>query len=417
MIKPATRDAAKKTSSGPLTGLKVIDVGMLFAGPLVAANLGDLGAEVIKIEHPNADEVRKVGRFKNGEGLWWRVTARNKRLISVDISKPGGAAILRKLALGADVLIENFRAGRFAQWGLDYDSLSAQNPGLVMLHVSGYGQSGPYSDRPGMGTLAEAFSGFAYATGEPDGPPTLPQFPFADGVAAMTGTYAVLAALFAREKNGGTGDEIDLSLYEPLLSLMGAMVIDYDQLGHIAKRKGNRSNWSVPRNAYRTSDEKWVVVSSAANAIATRMFRAIGRDDLADDPSLATNPLRVKRLEELDGAIAKWIGAHTLERVLQRFHEYEVVAGPVYDVAQIVADPHVKHRGTLIDIEDPVLGKVKLQNVVPRFRRNPGRIRWPGKPVVGSDTQAVLSELGYSNDDIARLESEGIVKNAKERLQ
>lgn len=408
---------ATQDPSGPLVGLKVIDVGMLFAGPLVAANLGDLGAEVIKIEHPNADEVRKIGRFKNGESLWWRVTSRNKRLISVDISKPGGAAILRELARTADVLIENFRAGRFAQWGLDYESLSAQNRGLVMLHVSGYGQAGPYSDRPGMGTLAEAFSGFAHVTGEPDGPPTLPQFPFADGVAAMTGTYAVLAALFARERNGGAGDEIDLSLYEPLLSLMGAMLIDYDQLGHIAKRKGNRSNWSVPRNAYRTKDEKWVVVSSAANAIATRLFRAIGRGDLADDPSLATNPLRVKRLDELDGAIAQWIGAHTLEEVLRRFHECEVVAGPVYDVSQIAADPHVKHRGTLVEMEDPVLGKVRMQNVVPRFRRNPGRIRWPGKPEIGGDTQSVLAELGYSDDDIGRLESEGVIKTAAGRAQ
>ncbi len=403
---------ATKAPSGPLVGLKVIDVGMLFAGPLVAANLGDLGAEVIKIEHPNADEVRKIGRFKNGEGLWWRVTSRNKRLISVDISKPDGAAILSKLARTADVLIENFRAGRFARWGLDYETLSAQNPGLVMLHVSGYGQTGPYKDRPGMGTLAEAFSGFAYATGESDGPPTLPQFPFADGVAAMTGTYAVLAALFARSRNGGVGDEIDLSLYEPLLSLMGAMLIDYDQLGYVAKRKGNRSNWSVPRNAYRTGDEKWVVVSSAANAIATRMFRAIGRDDLADDPSLATNPLRVKRLDELDNAIAQWIGAHTLEEVLRRFHEYEVVAGPVYDVSQIVADPQVKHRGTLVEMEDPVLGKVKIQNVVPRFRRNPGRIRWSGNPELGSDTRTVLAELGYGNDDVERLEAEGIIKTA-----
>ncbi len=403
---------AAKNAAGPLVGLKVIDVGMLFAGPLVAANLGDLGADVIKIEHPKADEVRKVGRFKNGQGLWWRVTSRNKRLISVDISKPRGAAIVRKLAQTADILIENFRAGRITEWGLGYETLSAQNRGLVMLHVSGYGQTGPYSARPGMGTLAEAFSGFAYATGEADGPPTLPQFPFADGVAAMTGTYAVLAALFARERNGGIGDEIDLSLYEPLLALMGAMVIDYDQLGHIAKRKGNRSSWSVPRNAYRTKDEKWVVVSSAANSVAMRLFRAIGRDDMANDPTLATNPLRVKRLDECDGVIAKWIAEHTLEDVLRRFHEFEVVAGPVYDVAQIFSDPHVKHRGTLVEMEDPILGKVRIQNVVPRFRRSPGRIRWPGKPDVGSDTETVLAELGYSNDDIERLESDGIIKTA-----
>ena len=243
-------------AAGPLVGLKVIDLGMLFAGPLVAANLADLGADVIKVEPPKGEEVRKIGRFKNGESLWWRVVARNKTLVTVDIGKPAGAEIVKRLARTADVLIENFRPGRIKEWGLDYDTLAAGNPGLVMLHISGYGQEGPYSDRPGMGTLAEAFSGFAHVTGEADGPPTLPPFPFADGVAAMSGTYAILAALYARERNGGFGDEIDLSLYEPLLSLMGAMVIDYDQLGVNMKRKGNRSTWTVPRNAYRTQDER-----------------------------------------------------------------------------------------------------------------------------------------------------------------
>ena len=402
-------------AAGPLVGLKVIDLGMLFAGPLVATNLADLGADVIKIEPPKGEEVRKIGRFKNGESLWWRVVARNKTLVTVDISKPAGAEIAKRLARTADVLIENFRPGRIKEWGLGYDTLAAGNPGLVMLHISGYGQEGPYSDRPGMGTLAEAFSGFAHVTGEADGPPTLPPFPFADGVAAMSGTYAVLAALYARERNGGLGDEIDLSLYEPLLSLMGAMVIDYDQLGVNMKRKGNRSTWTVPRNAYRTQDERWVVVSAAANSIAQRLFRAIGRDDMADDPGLATNPQRVKRLEECDGVIAKWIAGHTLEETLQRFHDFDVVAGPIYDVAQISADPHVQHRGTLVEVEDPVLGTVRLQNVVPRFRRSPGRIRWPGKSGIGADTRTVLTDLGYSSDDIDRLESAGIIKAAPQK--
>jgi crotonobetainyl-CoA:carnitine CoA-transferase CaiB-like acyl-CoA transferase len=400
---------AEGRGQGPLAGLRVLDVGMLFAGPLVATNLSDLGADVIKVEHPKGDEVRKIGRFKGGEGLWWRVTSRNKRLISVDVSKPAGAAIVRRLALFADVMIENFRPGRLKQWGLDFASLSRDNPGLVMLHISGYGQTGPYSPRPGMGTLAEAFSGFAFVTGEPDRPPTLPQFPIADGVAAMAGTYSVLAALYAREKNGGKGDEIDLSLYEPLLSLMGAMVIDYDQLGHIAKRRGNRSTWSVPRNSYRTGDDKWVAVSSAANSVAMRLFRAIGRDDLADDPELATNPQRVKRLEECDGAIAKWIAEHTQDEVLERFTECEVVAGPICDVEQIFADPHVKARGTLKKMHDPALGEITLQDVVPRFTRQPGAMRWPGKPKVGVDTEAVLRELGIGDEEMKDLEADGVI--------
>ena len=226
-----------------------------------------------------------------------------------------------------------------------------------MLHISGYGQSGPYSKRPGMGTLAEAFSGFAHITGEADGPPGVP---IADGVASLTGTYAVLAALLGREKNGGAGDEIDLRLYEPLLSLMGAMVIDYDQRGIVVTRRGNRSTWTVPRNAYRTKDDKWVAVSSAANSIAPRMFRAVGRDDLANDPSLATNPQRLERVE----------------------------------------DPQVKFRKTLVATEHPVLGKVRMQNVVPRFKRNPGAIRWLGKPEIGADTEHVRQELGYEPAEI-----------------
>lgn len=397
-------------ATGPLVGMRVIDLGMIFAGPLVATNLGDLGAEVIKIEHPRGDDVRKTGRFKNGRGLWWCVSSRNKRLISVDVGKPEGAAIVKKLARTADVFIENFRPGRMKEWGLDYATLSAGNRGLVMLHISGYGQSGPYSGRPGMGTLAEAFSGFAHITGEADGPPTLPSIPLADGVASLSGTYAVLAALLAREKNGGMGDEIDLSLYEPLLSLLGSMVIDYDQLQHVTMRRGNRSTWTVPRNAYRTKDEKWVAVSSAANSIAPRLFRAVGREDLAGDPTLATNPQRLQRVGELDGAIAAWILQHTLDEVLKRFYEFDVVAGPIYDVAQIFADPQVAHRGTLIETEDRELGKVKIQNVVPQFRRNRGGIRWLGKSQIGADTSDVLAELGYTGEELCSLESQGVIK-------
>jgi crotonobetainyl-CoA:carnitine CoA-transferase CaiB-like acyl-CoA transferase len=403
-------NAAAPEACGPLKDLTVVDVGMLFAGPLTATFLADLGANVIKVEHPQGDEVRRVGRFRDGKSLWWRVAARNKRLISVDIRTPDGADIIRRLARKADVLIENFRPGRFAEWGFSYDALSQDNPGLVMLHISGYGQTGPYSQRPGMGTLAEAFSGFAHCTGETDGPPTLPQFPLADGVAALTGAYSVLAALWTRSRNGGRGDEIDISLYEPLLPLLGAMTIDYDQLGFVSKRRGNRSTWSVPRNAYRTKDDRWVAVSAAANSIAKRLFRAIGRADLADDPTLATNPLRVKRLEECDSAIAKWIGEHTQEEVLDHFLKHEVVAGPIFDVAQIFDDQHVKERGTLVEMDDPELGKVRLQSVVPRYRRNPGKQRWPGKPDIGADSEGVLLELGYSQGDVERMRETGAVK-------
>jgi crotonobetainyl-CoA:carnitine CoA-transferase CaiB-like acyl-CoA transferase len=405
------RDKGETSNSGPLAGLTVIDVGMLFAGPLVGTLLADLGATVIKVEHPAGDEVRRVGRFKDGQPLWWRVTSRNKLLAAVDIKTPEGQKVLRRLVKSADILIENFRPGRFAEWGMTYEGLSQENPGLILLHVSGYGQTGPYSGRPGMGTLAEAFSGFAHTIGPREAPPSLPMFPVADGVAAITGAYAVLAALYARDRDGH-GDEIDLSLYEPLLSLMGAMAIDYDQLSYIATRHGNRSNWSVPRNTYATRDGKYVAVSSAANSVAKRLFRAIGRPDLAEDPDLATNPQRVKRIEECDGAIAEWVARHTQEEALARFLECEVVAGPIYNVKQLFEDKHVQERGTFVDVQDPILGTVKVQGVVPRYRRNAAEMRWLGKTVVGADTRSLLSQVGYSKDEIAALEASGVVRTA-----
>lgn len=403
-------------STGPLAGLTAIDVGMLFAGPLVGTLLADLGATVIKIEHPDGDEVRRVGRFKDGEPLWWRVTSRNKYLAAIDIKTEQGQEILLRLVKDADILIENFRPGRFAEWGMTYDRLSALNPGLILLHISGYGQTGPYSQRPGMGTLAEAFSGFAHTIGPRDAPPSLPIFPIADGVAAITGAYAVLAALHGRGRDG-KGDEIDLSLYEPLLSLLGAMSIDYDQLGYIARRHGNRSNWSVPRNSYATSDGKYIAVSSAANSIAKRLFRAIGRADLADDPDLATNPQRVKRIEECDGAIADWVARHTQADALAIFHEAEVVAGPIYDVQQLAEDPHVIARETFTRLQDPVLGDVRIQGVVPRYRHNAAKMRWLGKATVGADTAELLAHAGFSADEIAAFENAGVVRTADASTQ
>ncbi len=405
---PATKKGLPKPQ-GPLVGLRVVELGMIFAGPLVCTLLSDLGAEIIKVEHPDGDDVRLTGKFKEGKGVWWAVTARNKRMTSINVSKPEGADIVRKLIGTADVFVENFRPGRMKQWGLDYETLSKVNKGLVMLHISGYGQSGPYSRRPGMGTLAEAFSGFAFITGEADGPPTLPSVPIADGVASIMGAFAVLAALLNRERTG-MGDEIDISLYEPLMSILGSMVIDYDQLNHITTRRGNRSTWTVPRNAYRTKDGKWVAVSSAANSIAPRLFRAIGRPDWAEDPTLATNPQRFRRVDEIDNGIAAWIVQHDQAFVLDHFHKADVVAGPINDVSDIFEDAQVKHRETLREIMDPDLGKVRLQNVVPKFTRNPGAIRWLGKQRIGNDTSDVLLEMGYTKADVKRLEAEGIIK-------
>lgn len=413
---PEKMSSAAPAPSGPLVGLRVVDVGMLFAGPLVSSFMADLGADVIKVEHIEGDEVRKMGPVKEGHPLWWRVMGRNKRLVSINLSKPAGAAVLKRLIDGADVIVENFRPGRMKQWGLDYDTLRKTNPGLVMLHISGWGQTGPYSQRPGLGTLAEAFSGFAHVTGEADGPPTLPAYPLADTVAALTGIYSILAALFNRERNGGTGDEIDVDLVLPMIPALGSMLVHYDQLGFVPKRKGNRSTWTVPRNSYRTKDDRWVVLSGAANEPVMRLFRAIGRADLAEDPSLATNQGRAKRVDEIDGIMADWIGKHTQAEVLEIMEKAQVVAGPICDAQQLLDDPHIKARDAFVRMPDPELGSVTLQNVVPRFTNNPGRIRWAGKPAIGADTDDVLAEAGYGRDEIARLVADGVIRSAREQV-
>jgi len=397
-------------SGGPLAGVRVVDIGMLIAGPMASAFLADLGADVIKIEPPKGDDVRSMGNTKNGEPLLWRVMNRGKRILAADIGTPQGAEIVRRLARDADVLVENFRPGRLSQWGLDYATLSKDNPGLVMLHMSGYGQTGPYSGRPGLGTLGEAFSGFAHLTGEPDRAPTLPGFPLADSVAAVMAAYAVSSALFARSRNGGVGDEIDISLFEPLMSLQGSPFIEYDQLGLVANRKGNRAPWGAPRNAYQTRDGRWVVLSSAAESAARRVFRAIGRDDWATDPNLGSNAQRAARVDEIDGAVADWIRARDLDEVLSTFERFDVIGGPVYDVSQIFADPHVQARGSLVELDDPVLGKVRMQATVPRFRNAPCQVRWPGPPAVGNDSRAVLAALGYSDDEVDALLAAGVVR-------
>lgn len=393
---------------GPLAGIKVVEAGMVVAGAMVTANLADLGAEVIKIEPTKGDEIRRVGQKKDGEPLLWRVIARNKKVVAIDLNKPEGAKVARDIIASADVFVENFRPGRMAEFGLDYETLSAVNPGLVMVHLSGYGQTGPYSHRPGLGTLAEAYSGWSHVTGLEDGPPTLPYYPLADAFAALTGSYAVLAGILGRAQRDGKGDEIDISLYEPILNYQGSMAIDYDQLDFVAKRRGNRIPEWTPRNTYETKDGCWFVVSSVGSA-TLRLFLAIGRDDLASDKSLLNYVDRVRRSDEIDATIEAWGLAHTLEEVLAEFERHDVIGGPVNDIAQLMADPHVQDRQTFVSIEDPVLGPVKVQNVVPRFEHNPGKIEWLGPHQVGSHTRQVLLEAGYLDNEIDDLESTGVI--------
>ncbi len=394
----------------PLSGLKVIDAASIFAGPLIATLLADFGADVVKIEHPTGDSLRKTGHKKNGVPLWWKVVSRNKRCITLDLKHPKGQALFKRLVADADVLIENFRTGTLERWGIGWDVLSALNPRLVMVRVTGFGQTGPYRRRAGFGTLAEAMSGFAHITGEPDGPPTLPPFGLADGIAANYGAFATMFALWERDMKGsGKGQYIDLALYEPLFALLGAQPTVYDQLGIIQQRTGNRSVNNVPRNAYRTKEGRWVALSTSAESIVFRVLRLCGGEAAAADPRFQTAESRLRHADEIDALVGGWIARHTLQEVLDAFERAEAAIGPVYDIEQLLADPQVQARGSVTEVPDPELGRVRMQSVFPLLSRTPGRIRHAG-PRLGQHNEEILcGELGLTAAELAALKDEGVV--------
>ncbi|MEU5895544.1 MULTISPECIES: CoA transferase [Streptomyces] len=395
-----------RTATAPLTGLRVLDLATLFAGPLAATMLGDFGAEVIKVEHPTRpDPSRGHGPAKNGVGLWWKLLGRNKRTTTLDLSKPGGRATLLRLAATSDVIIENFRPGTLEKWDLGWDELSAANPRLVLARVTGFGQFGPYSRRPGFGTLAEAMSGFAAVTGEPDGPPTLPPFGLADSIAGLATAYAVMTALAARDRTG-EGQVVDMAIIEPILTVLGPQPLWYDQLGHVQPRTGNRSTNNAPRNTYRTADDKWVAVSTSAQSIAERLMRLVGRPELIAEPWFATGAERARHADVLDGAVGAWIARHTRAEVIEAFEKAEAAVAPVQDVRDVMTDPQYAALSTLTTVDDPELGPLRMQNVLFRLSATPGAIHWAGRPH-GADTETVLTELGLTPDEITTLRKEG----------
>ncbi|MGW2424616.1 CaiB/BaiF CoA transferase family protein [Streptomyces sp. NPDC001709] len=394
------------TTPPPLTGLRVLDLATLFAGPLAATLLGDFGAEVIKVEHPDRpDPSRGHGPAKHGIGLWWKVLGRNKRTITLDLSTPGGRATLLRLAATTDVVIENFRPGTLERWELGWAELAAANPRLVLARVTAFGQFGPYAHRPGFGTLAEAMSGFAAITGEPDSPPTLPPFGLADSVAGLATAYAVLTALAARERTGA-GQVVDMAIIEPILSVLGPHLTWYDQLGYVQERTGNRSANNAPRNTYRTADGLWVAVSTSAQSVAERVMRLVGRPELIEEPWFATGADRAAHTDVLDEAVGSWIAARTRAEVLAAFEKAEAAAAPVQDVRDVLADPQYQALNTVTTVDDPELGPLRMQNVLFRLSSTPGAIRWAGRPH-GADTEAVLTELGLTPADIAALRTGG----------
>jgi crotonobetainyl-CoA:carnitine CoA-transferase CaiB-like acyl-CoA transferase len=395
--------------TGPLDGIRVLDFSTVYAAPITAMLLGDYGADVLKVEHPAGDPARTHGPSVDGHGLWWKVIARNKEAMTLDVRSSEGREILLRLAADSDVMVENFRPGVLESWGLGPDELLAHNPRLVVLRATGFGQVGPYARRRAFGSLAEAMTGFAHHTGQPDGPPTLPPFGLADGVAGITGAFAVMTALYHRDHGDGRGQVIDLSLFEPLLGIMGPNPSAFDQLGIVPRRHGNRSTNSAPRNTYLTRDGRWVAVSSGATSVAARVMRLVGRPDLAEEPWFASAIERVKRVDVLDHAVETWIRARDFEEVYRAFQKAGAALFPVYDVQQLLADPQVQALDSITTIDDEDLGPLRMQNVWFRMQRTPGRVRFGGRRL-GQDTEQVLAErLGFTAEEIVRFREAGVV--------
>lgn len=370
--------------------------------------LGDMGARVIKLEHPlKPDPTRGHGQSKDGHNLWWKVLGRNKETVTANLSSAGGQEVFRRLVRDMDVVIENFRPGTLERWGLGYDVLREINPSLVLLRVSGFGQVGPRRRDAGFGTLAEAMSGFAAMTGEPDGPPVLPPFALADGVAGMAGAFAVMTALHARASSR-EGQVVDVALIEPLLSLLGPQVTLFDQTGTKPMRLGNRSSNNAPRNLYRAADDRWLAVSTSSQSIAERVMRLVGRADLVNEPWFATGTGRAVHVEELDAAVGAWVAQRPGPEALAAFREAEAAASLVYDVEDIVTDEQYQALGTILTIADADLGPMQMLNVPFRMSATPGRVTHTGR-AHGADTDRLLEELGFTAEEVVALRDAGEV--------
>lgn len=397
--------------AGPLTGLKVLDIATIIAGPSAAALLADYGADVVKVELPGAgDGARGFPPFKDGKPLWWKVTNRGKRFVTLDLRKPEGGALLLRMLPGFDVLVENFRPGTLDRWGLDKQALWAAQPGLVILRATGFGQTGPYRDRPGFARVFEAMGGLTHITGEAGGEPMHAGYPVADNVGGLFGAVGVLAALWRRARNPqAPGEEIDLSMTEATLKLLEFLPIEYEQLGAVRQRSGNANQYSAPAAVYRTRDGRWVSLAGSTNTLFANNCRAIGRPELIGDPRFAHNAQRVEHAEELNGIFAHWCLARSLDEVLAAFEAAQGTIAPIYGIDQIEADPQMRARNAICSVPDADFGSVRMANVVPRFAGAPCEIRHSGGDLGQDNTQFYGDELAMPPQEIERLRAAGII--------
>ena len=396
---------------GMLSGLRVVDLSRVVAGNMLTLQLADLGADVIKIEPlPNGDPLRAW--TENGYSTYWKVYARNKRSLGLNFRAEGASNLIGDLAATADILIEGFRPGTLEKMGLAPDVLHETNPNLVIVRISGFGQTGPYSPRPGFGTLVEAMSGFASRNGFPDREPVLPPLALADMIAGLYGAFAAVTAVRAREQGKAPGQVIDLSLLEPMVSILGPEAAIYGATGKIKQRVGSASNIASPRNVYKTRDDKWVSLSGSVQAMAERVFRLIGREDMIDDPRFKDNTSRLQNRAQVDAALGGWVAKQTRDEVIKAFADADVTSAPVYDISDLVEDPHVVERGLFEELPDDEMGWVQMHAPVPRFSKTPPGYRRPA-PSVGQHTVEVLQEFGFDKTRIAKLRDEGIIEGDK----
>jgi crotonobetainyl-CoA:carnitine CoA-transferase CaiB-like acyl-CoA transferase len=385
----------------PLAGVSVIDISNFLAAPMCSMFLADFGAEVIKVEVPRSgDEIRYWGNNKDGVGLYYKVVNRGKKTVTADLRTPFGVEVVKRLVKNADILVENYRTGTLEKWGIGPDVLMAINPGLIIIRVTGFGQTGPHRERPGFGTLAEAYAGYAHISGHVDGPPLLPGFGLADSTSGLMAAYLASVALHEKRRSG-QGQVVDLAIYETLLTLLGPQVVNYDQLGLIQERNGSRLPFTAPRNTYRAKDGKWVSIAGSAQSIFERICKALELPDLAKDPRFSDNRARLTNAVELDVELQKAIGRFNQDELIQRFIDHQAAIAPVNNIEEIMNDPHIRARENIVAVEDDELGgPLRMQNVVGKFSRTPGAIRHPG-PRLGEHNYEVLVEmLGFDEAEV-----------------
>ncbi len=403
-------DRSQPSPRGPLAGVRVLDLSTVIAGPWAATLLADYGAEVLKVELPGrGDAMRDLPPHKDGRPLWWKVTNRSKRGITLDLRTPQGRELLARLVPRFDVLVENFRPGTLDGWGITRDWLHALQPGLTILRVTGFGQTGPYRRKPGFARVFEAMSGFTNLCGEADGPPLHIGFPIADAVCGLFGALGVVSALYERAANGHPpGQEIDCSLMESMLRVMDFLPIEYDQLGKVRSRSGNASQYAAPGNVYRTGDGRWASIAASTQRIFERLCQALGRQDLLADPRFASNAQRVSHRSELDSILGEEIGRRTLAELRDLLDGHQVGFSPIYDISDVFADEHVRARQAIVPVPDPDFGTVQMQAVTPVFSRTPGRILRSG-PGLGEHNQEVFASLGLDASELEELQRRQVV--------